>query len=80
MKAFFGGTFVLILLFSPFISFAEDAVNVQEACKQDCPDAKDNPEAHKCAENKGRLNKAFRKSKCWEVNEKYEASLANKAK
>ena len=42
-------------------------------CKNDCPKAKDNEDAHECAEKLGRLNKEFRKSKCWDENEKYEA-------
>ncbi len=50
--------------------------DVVAACKKDCPKAANNEEAHKCAEKKGRLNKEFRKSGCWEVNEKYEAAQA----
>lgn len=46
--------------------------NLVEACKTDCPKAKTADETHKCAEKKGRLNKDFRKSKCWEINEEYE--------
>lgn len=46
--------------------------NLVELCKKDCPKAASDEEAHKCAEKKGRLNKEFRKSKCWEVNEEYE--------
>lgn len=50
----------------------ESAVSLVEICKADCPKAKSDEEAHKCVEKKGRLNKEFRKSKCWEVNEEYE--------
>lgn len=65
----------LSLLIS-FSSYAQENFDVVAACKKDCPKAKDNEEAHKCAEKKGRLNKEFRKSPCWEVNEKYEAAQA----
>lgn len=67
---------ILISALSLFVSFpvfAEEQFDVVAACKKDCPKAKNNDEAHKCAEKKGRLNKEFRKSQCWEVNEKYEA-------
>lgn len=65
----------LSLLIS-FSTYAQENLDVVAACKKDCPKAKDNEEAHKCAEKKGRLNKEFRKSQCWEVNEKYEAAQA----
>lgn len=65
----------LVLLIS-FSSHAEESFDVVGACKVECPKAKNNEEAHKCAEKKGRLNKDFRKSKCWEVNEKYETAEA----
>lgn len=70
---------VLIAALTLFISIsalAEEKLDVVAACKADCPKVKTNEEAHKCAEKKGRLNKDFRKSKCWEVNEKYEAAEA----
>ena len=57
-------------------SYAQENSDVVAACKKDCPKATTNEEAHKCAEKKGRLNKEFRKSQCWEVNEKYEAAQA----
>ncbi len=57
-------------------SYAQESADVVAACKKDCPKATNNEEAHKCAEKKGRLNKEFRKSQCWEVNEKYEAAQA----
>ena len=70
---------ILTLAFS-FIqttAFAsETSPGVVEACKADCPKAKTDEDAHKCAEKKGRLNKEFRKSKCWEVNEEYEKKVA----
>jgi len=50
---------------------AED-VDVVTACKADCPEAKNNAEAHECAEKKGKIRPSFKKSKCWEVNEEYE--------
>lgn len=57
---------------------AEESSNLVATCKADCPKAKTDEEAHKCAEKKGRLNKEFRKSKCWEVNEEYEKKAAAK--
>jgi hypothetical protein len=63
-------------LFMSLPSFAQEQFDVVAACKKDCPKAKNNEDAHKCAEKKGRLNKEFRKSQCWEVNEKYEATQA----
>ncbi len=48
--------------------------NLVEVCKKDCPTAKTDDEAPKCADQMGRLNKAFKKSKCWEINEQYEAA------
>lgn len=71
----------LALSLSHLQGFAnEDSANlVVTACKADCPKAKTDEEAHKCAEKKGRLNKEFRKSKCWEVNEEYEKKAAASA-
>jgi hypothetical protein len=66
-----------ISIFTSSHSFAQEH-DVVAACKKDCPKASNNEEAHKCAEKKGRLNKDFRKSHCWEVNEKYEAVQAKK--
>jgi hypothetical protein len=63
------------------------AADVAKACFEDCKDAINAaPEegkanaAHNCAEKKGRLNKAFKKSKCWEVNEVYEKEMAAQKK
>lgn len=70
MKALF---ISLALTLSHAPAFAnEGAISLVETCKADCPKAKSDEEAHKCVEKKGRLNKEFRKSKCWEVNEAYE--------
>ena len=66
--------FASLSLIVSLSSYAQDNLDVAAACKKDCPKAKNNEEAHKCAEKKGRLNKEFRKSQCWEVNEKYEAA------
>ncbi len=58
-------------------AFAEEQkkdFKLVETCKKDCPTAKTDEDAHKCAEKLGRLNKSFKKSKCWEVNEQYEAA------
>lgn len=63
-------------LFTALPSLAQEQFDVVAACKKDCPKAKNNEDAHKCAEKKGRLNKEFRKSLCWEVNEKYEVAQA----
>lgn len=57
---------------------AGSELDLVKICKQECPKAKTNEEAHKCAEKNGRLNKDFRKSKCWEENEKYESSIKEK--
>lgn len=57
----------------------ESVGSVVAACKSDCPKAKSDEEAHKCAEKKGRLNKDFRKTKCWEVNEEYEKKAGEKS-
>ena len=59
------------------VSFANETKtewNLVELCKKDCPKATNDEEAHKCAEKVGKLNKESRKGKCWESNEKYEAS------
>lgn len=68
--------FASLSLLISFSTYAQDNHDVATACKKDCPKATNNEEAHKCAEKKGRLNKEFRKSQCWEVNEKYEAAQA----
>lgn len=49
-----------------------DEVDVVTACKADCPDAKNNAEAHECVERKAKIRPSFKKTKCWEVNEEYE--------
>jgi hypothetical protein len=64
-----------IILFSGGLVSAGSELDLVKICKQECPKAKTNEEAHKCAEKNGRLNKDFRKSKCWEENEKYESSI-----
>lgn len=64
------------------VSLADSAKsewNLVELCKKDCPKAKSDEEAHKCAEKIGKLNKEFRKSQCWEANEKYEAAAPKAA-
>lgn len=58
-----------------FAVHAEEKMDLVTNCKQECPKAKTDEDAHKCAEKNGRLNKDFRKSKCYEANEKYEKSL-----
>tara|TARA_B110001454_G_scaffold219192_1_gene251169 strand:+ start:55181 stop:55426 length:246 start_codon:yes stop_codon:yes gene_type:complete len=67
----------MMLTLSPS-AFAEEKFDLVSVCKKDCPKAKNNEEAHKCAEKIGRLNKEFRKSKCWEVNEQYEKTRESK--
>lgn len=72
--------FALALSFSQVtVMAADEPSNLVATCKADCPKAKTDEETHKCAEKKGRLNKEFRKSKCWEVNEEYEKKAATKA-
>lgn len=82
---------VALTLFSTLSlgAFAQDtkpkghAQPIVDACFEDCKDAINAASeegkadaAHNCAEKKGRLNKAFRKSKCWDVNEVYEKEKA----
>lgn len=43
-----------------------------KSCQEYCKKTKTPEKIHKCIEKKGRLNKSFRKTKCWEVNEIYE--------
>ncbi len=72
------GQAVLVMTVAFFVSSQTaqakkpDDVNVVMACKADCPDAKNNAEAHECAERKGKIRPSFKKTKCWEVNEEYE--------
>lgn len=49
-----------------------DDVDVVNACKTDCPEAKNNAEAHECVERKAKIRPSFKKTKCWDVNEEYE--------
>lgn len=66
----------IVFALSPLSVMAEVTEGqLVEVCKKDCPKAKTNDEAHKCAEKKGRLNKGFRKSQCWDINEKYEKQI-----
>ena len=46
-------------------------------CKKESPDAKNNNEAHECAEDKAKDTdgETFKKSKCWIENEKYEKMI-----
>lgn len=71
---------IVVLSFS-VPTFAKDTKSdwgLVELCKKDCPKAANDEEAHKCAEKIGKLNKEFKKGKCWDQNEKYEAAQANK--
>lgn len=74
MKFTFGILVASVLSFSIFAQEAKSQWNLVEHCKKDCSKAKTDEDAHKCAEKIGKLNKEFRKSKCWEENEKYEAA------
>lgn len=63
------------------------ATEIVSACLEDCkgainaaPEEGKAEAAHNCAEKKGRLNKAFRKSKCWEINENFEKEKAGQKK
>ena len=74
---------ILVSLSMSFPAFAAEAKsewNLVKHCKKDCPKAKTDEDAHKCAEKIGKLNKEFRKGKCWEENEKYEVSKETKEK
>jgi len=46
--------------------------NFVKHCQEYCKKQKTPEKIHKCVEKKGRLNKKFRKTKCWEVNEVFE--------
>ncbi|HMN67487.1 MAG TPA: hypothetical protein PKC28_03015 [Bdellovibrionales bacterium] len=75
-------TFLTMFAIHMVASAADNAAtkpahDVMAACKAECPQAKSNDDAHKCAEKKGRLNKEFRKSKCWEVNEEFEKAAGD---
>lgn len=81
MRQIILGMFIIFPI--SFASLAEETKsqwNLVEHCKKDCPKAKSDEDAHKCAEKIGKLNKEFRKGKCWEENEKYEASKEFKEK
>ena len=46
-------------------AFADEAAdNMVKNCQKYCKKAKTPEKIHKCIEKKGRLNKAFRKTKC----------------
>lgn len=74
LKLLLGTIIGLSFTTTSFANEAKSEWNLVELCKKDCPKATNDEEAHKCAEKVGKLNKEFRKSKCWESNEKYEAS------
>ncbi|MBY0316288.1 MAG: hypothetical protein K2Q26_12250 [Bdellovibrionales bacterium] len=88
------GLFIAVLfIFSGFSAVAQNGAvgkpsqDIISACHNDCKDAinaatEDGKAqaAHECAEKKGRLNKVFKKSKCWEINEIYEKEIAEKKK
>ncbi len=59
-------------LFSITVSADENAENLVKHCQKHCKKQKTPEKIHKCVEKKGRLNKKFRKTKCWEVNEIFE--------
>ena len=67
----------LIAGFMTTNALAEDATDdlvkkFVKSCQEYCKKTKTPEKIHKCIEKKGRLNKSFRKTKCWEVNEIYE--------
>jgi hypothetical protein len=75
MLKFAFAAFVSLTFSAPLLANeAKTDWNLVEVCKKDCPKAKNDEEAHKCAEKIGKLNKEFRKSPCWDANEKYEAA------
>lgn len=74
LKIAFGIVIAISLSSMCFANETKSEWNLVELCKKDCPKATNDEEAHKCAEKIGKLNKEFRKGKCWESNEKYEAS------
>lgn len=54
---------------------AKTLPDVLTACKDDCKKATTAAQAHECAEKKGRLNKQFRDTPCYKVNEEYEKAV-----
>ena len=54
------------------VSADEKTENLVKHCQEYCKKQKTPEKIHKCVEKKGRLNKKFRKTKCWEVNEIFE--------
>jgi len=55
-------------------------IKLVDVCKKHCPNAKTNAETHECAERKGKIRKSFKKTKCWDINEKYEDLIAKSKK
>lgn len=80
MKSIYLGLAAMTFITVPVKAEQEKPFDLVQVCKTDCPKAKNNEEAHSCAEKIGRLNKEFRKSKCWDENEKYEAEREKKQK
>ncbi|WP_162929518.1 hypothetical protein [Halobacteriovorax sp. BALOs_7] len=63
----------LTLGFSLISASADEITdNFVKHCQKHCKKQKTPEKIHKCIEKKGRLNKKFRKTKCWEVNEIFE--------
>lgn len=56
---------------------AKKLPDLVKICKKECPEAKNNNEAHECAEDRAKDAKGeeFKKSKCWIENEKYEVMV-----
>ena len=76
LKLFIMATLVTATLMGANFLEQAEKVPVVSACKKHCPEAKTNAEAHECAERKGKIRKSFRKTNCWDVNEKYEDLMA----
>jgi len=74
----FFGIAALGLVFASSNSYAnkesKKLPDLVKICKKDCPDVKTNADAHECVEDKakGEGGEAFKKTKCWLENEKYE--------
>ncbi|MAV91135.1 MAG: hypothetical protein CL676_06910 [Bdellovibrionaceae bacterium] len=72
MKKLFIAFGLLTGLLSTNVLADEATNNLVKYCQKHCKKAKTPEKIHKCVEKKARLNKSFKKSKCWEVNEIFE--------
>ena len=65
---------LMLLAIVLFVEIAAEAKKSDEgdvvsACKADCPEARNNVEAHECVERKEKIRPSLKKTKCGEVYE-----------